>query len=288
MNPNHDRLSERQYTKVLKYEFEDPEGSWEQDGDDWWRWAKPVYRKPQASWDSTEGFTRQKVWYAERTTEDQSDPNNLEFPDWVHCYWDSQAGRWVLLYSEPGSGGLSFIEFEITGVGSVSTSSTSESTSSSSEGDSNLCDDESIEEIGEVTAKVIRRPCGVGTVPEEEGGEVTLYDSAAGGFLKSRRAEELEGKTGFAVYLSNPEYTPEDASISSSLSVSIESEPKCQWVIVWINWFVLTTGVKDIIFGDGKITVERHNFEVWRECDLEDEVIEGTDCEEDSSSSGSS
>jgi hypothetical protein len=188
-----------------------------------------------------------------------------------------------------GGGGISAIEFEITDAGSASTS-VSTSSSSSSEGDSTLCDDQANDAPDTATARVIRRPCGVATVPGEEGGFVTVYDSAAGGFLKERQAEELAGKRGFAIYLSNPDYEPPEASSSSSSSISssIDTEPRCQWIIIWIDWFRTVTGVKDIIFGESTITVERHNFKVWDECDLADEIIEGTDCDEGSSSSGSS
>ena len=183
-------------------------------------------------------------------------------------------------------GGSPVIEFEITDVGSVS-ESTSSTSGESSSSDSTLCDDRADDAPLSVTAKVIRRPCGLAVVPGEEGGEVTIFDSAAGEFLAERQAAELEGKKGFAVYLSNPDYVEPEASGSSSESVSVSDVPKCQWVITWINWFRWTTGVKDVIVGDGSIKIERHNFKTWDECDLEDEVIEGTDCEEDSSSGSS-
>jgi hypothetical protein len=187
----------------------------------------------------------------------------------------------IFLYPGNGGGG-SIIEFEITEAGSTSTSTSSVSASSD---ESDLCDDRADDAPTFATARVIRRPCGSSSVPGEEGGFVTVYDSAAGGFLKERQAAELEGKTGFAAYLSNPAY--EEPEGSSSVSSSASDIPRCQWVIIWIDWFRWTTGVEDIIFGDNQITVERHNFKVWDECKLEDEVIEGTDCEEDSSSSGS-
>jgi hypothetical protein len=194
----------------------------------------------------------------------------------------------LFLQSGGSSGGGSIIEFEITEASAASESTSSSVSGSSSEGDSTLCDDQANDAPDSATARVIRRPCGSSSVPGEEGGFVTVYDSAAGGFLKERQAAELAGKRGFAAYLSNPDYEEPETSGSSSVSSSIDTEPRCQWIIIWIDWFRTVTGVKDIIFGESTITVERHNFKVWDDCDLADEIIEGTDCDEGSSSSGSS
>jgi hypothetical protein len=85
-------------TKILLYSFEDPDGSWEAEGDDWYRWALPVYRMPQGSWSETTEFTRQKIWFTASLFGDAaSDPNTIQFTPWLQCYWDSQAGRWVVL-----------------------------------------------------------------------------------------------------------------------------------------------------------------------------------------------
>ena len=199
------------------------------------------------------------------------------------CGGDDDIGENVVrlfLYSQGGGSG-SIIEFEILTVTSSSSSSSSGSVSASDSSDteSGQCDDRADDAPTAVTAKILRRPCGVEVVPAEKGGEVTVIDSV-GGFLKERQADELVGKQGYAVYLTNPDYV-------TSSSVTSSTDPdndRCQWIIIWIDWFRWVSVVEDIIFGDSEITVKRRNVKVWDDCKLEDEVIEGTDCVEPSSS----
>jgi hypothetical protein len=97
--------NQNQFTKVLLWKFESDVGVWVKEGDDWYQWCLPVYRKPQGSWDETTNFARQKVWFAEKAFSEESiNPNDLDFTPWMQCYWDSQAGRWVVVSpSQPQS-----------------------------------------------------------------------------------------------------------------------------------------------------------------------------------------
>lgn len=151
-------------TKILLYSFEDAEGAWEAEGDDWYRWALPVYRMPQGSWAETDGFTRQKIWFIERLFPGETtDPNEIEFSDWMQCYWDSQAGRWVIL--SPGSGGSD----REANPGVVTVAITGESD----------CEGESFIELGYhvFLATITSRPFGSPTeMRKERSGELTIFD----------------------------------------------------------------------------------------------------------------
>ena len=116
--------------------------------------------------------------------------------------------------------------------------------------------------VESITASVTSRPCGVDRVPfEDDDGNVTVHDRAAGGFLEGRSAADVSGKGGFAALLES------------------ESGYNCEWVVIWMNWFVEIQVVTDVIISGTGITIERKNVKVWSECDLPPEVIEGTDCE---------
>lgn len=277
------RKNENQYAKVLMLEFEDPEGSWEQEGDDYWRWAKPVYRKPQQSWDSTDGFTRQKIWFAPRAhgNEDTS-PDDIEWNDWIQCYWDAQAGRWTVFSTITPSG--SIIEFVIDS-GSVSGSVSG----SASEPDDQLCATRVNDAPASARARVVRRPCGVSRVPgEDDNGFVTVNDTAAGKFLEGRTAKSIEGKAGYAAYLSGEDASGSIMEALAAASISASESDDCVWCILWIDWFIEEQFVRDVIFGEKSITIEKVNAKVWDWCQLPDEIIEGTDCVEDESSASAS
>jgi hypothetical protein len=128
---------------------------------------------------------------------------------------------------------------------------------------SELCEDQPNDAPSSAMAQVKHRPCGVFTVQlEDEDGYVRVYDEL--GFLDNRNAVDVQGKRGTATLFEFG--TPE--------------EPECRWVITWINWFEAQQVEKDTIYGDLTITHERMNAWLWNHCDLPDEVIEGTDCED--------
>jgi hypothetical protein len=99
--------NQNQFTKVLLWKFESEVGVWIKEGDDWYQWCLPVYRKPQGSWDETTNFARQKVWFIQKAFSEESiNPNDLDFTPWMQCYWDSQAGRWVVVSPSQPQGGI--------------------------------------------------------------------------------------------------------------------------------------------------------------------------------------
>lgn len=289
---DHTREYEHQYCKVLMWEFEDEAGSWEKDGDDWWRWCTPVYRKPQASWALAEGFQRQKIWFAEKIIEAGTDPNGIDWPDWIQCYWDGQAGRWVVMQSPPSAAG-SMILFQIEDDGSDSFPLPPEVSGSASAGgsgsDENGCESRNPTDSIMKRAKVLRRPCGVSKVFGEEDGYVYVVDDG-GDFFKDRGDDEINGKKGFATLLA-----PEDESSaaggdggSGSGSASESSMAECEWVITWINFFREKQVLQDWYVSGTSIVEELINIHVWNDCRLDDEITEGVDCEDESGSASAS
>jgi hypothetical protein len=280
MKLDHSQKNQNQPTKILLYSFEDPEGEWEKVGDDWYRWALPVYRMPQGSWDETTGFTRQKIWFIEKTySADPVDPNDIDLPPWLQCYWDSQAGRWVII--TPGSGASSqMVEFEI--VADDSSGSGSGSSSSSSSDDDTCGNDSPIEGL---RGKVIAVSCGASMPADaDENGVVDLVDKI--GLLDGKTIDELVGRRGFATRMVDLE-PEEDEEPPESGSASSSGKNECYWSIVFVNAFVVVSVISDIIFGEESITIKRKNIKVWDECTLPDEIIEGTDCPTGAGSSGS-
>lgn len=83
--------------KILIYSI-DTTSAWTQDGDDYWKWGTPVMRRPQGSWDTITDNTQQKLWLAPKLF-GGADPDELNFEEWLQCYWDNQAGRWVVIAS---------------------------------------------------------------------------------------------------------------------------------------------------------------------------------------------
>jgi hypothetical protein len=264
-----------QPSKILLYSFEDPEGEWEQEGTDWWRWALPVYRMPQGSWDETTGFTRQKIWFIEKVfSEEPTDPNSLEFPPWLQCYWDSQAGRWVII--SPGGGSGDYVAFEFADEASSSSSGSGSESGSSSDEVPDDCASRS-PATGPFFGRVIRKSCGMDTVPGEDAdGLIELIDDL--GILDGRDYRDIAGRIGFAVRMKE----------EASGSISGSSQDQCYWMIVIVNFWRVVQVVTDVIFGEQSITIKRKNLTVWDDCSLPDEVIEGTDCPEPGSGSSSS
>lgn len=273
MKLSHSQKNPNQPTKILLYSFEEPEGEWEKEGDDWWRWALPVYRKPQASWDETEGFTRQKLWFVPRVFGDENtDPNGLDFAPWVQCYWDSQAGRWVLI--SPGGGSGDYIVFQF--VEPESSSSSSQSSEETGVPDS--CDERDFAEAP-FYGEILYRGCGMDSIPGiDSNGLVELIDPI--GLCQDRDYRDLPGRRGAAIRMK-----PESIGMEPSLSSSLD---ECVWVIIKVNFWRVVQVVTDIVFGEDTITIKRKNVTVWDDCALPDEVIEGTDCPTGGSSSSGS
>ena len=71
--------------------------------------------------------------------------------------------------------------------------------------------------------QITHRPCGCSLVPEEDGGEVTVYDDSC--FFGDETEEALVGRTGWATYMQ-----PVDEIISSSGESVVSSSP-CRWVV---------------------------------------------------------
>jgi hypothetical protein len=114
----------------------------------------------------------------------------------------------------------------------------------------------------EIEVKVTERPCGVSKVTgEDENGMITVRDTL-GSFLYGRSPSEIVCRRGVAVYMNTP------------------GEYECHWLIIWMDMFNEIQVVSDIIIGTRGIEIERKLIDVWRECDLEDEYIEGNTCEE--------
>ena len=118
----------------------------------------------------------------------------------------------------------------------------------------------------DMRVKVINLPCG-GSVPGmDEEGYVQVLDP--GEFLKDRDSRDSAGRTGFAMLL-GPGAEEEEYGYDES---------GCQWVITWVNFFREVIMIKDIIFEENQIRIKRKKITVWDDCDLDDEIIEGTDC----------
>src|SRR5690554_1313509 len=80
----------------------DPAGEWILDDGAWKRYAYPVYRQPQGKWVKACGFSTPFIWYVPESFDASlPNPNNLGFPKWLECYWNTQAGRWCV--SRPGT-----------------------------------------------------------------------------------------------------------------------------------------------------------------------------------------
>jgi len=168
------------------------------------------------------------------------------------------------------------IEFEV--VESDSSSSGSGSGSSSSS-DEDACGDDS--PIEGLRGKVIAVSCGASMPADaDENGIVDLVDKI--GLLDGKTVGDLVGRRGFATRMVDLEPDEESAASGSS-----SSGDECYWSIVFVNAFVVVSVISDIIFGEESITIKRKNIKVWDECNLPDEVIEGTDCPLPSASSSS-
>ena len=245
------RNNERQYAKVLMFELAVSSADWNQEGSDYWQWAKPVYRKPQKSWDSTNGFTLQKIWYTDKLSSDEREPDDIDFPKWIQCYWDSQAGRWLVFTPPASSGSSILVELEGDGYGY---------------GESDKCDEKvELDTAGGLQAKVVLRPCGSTSVFGEVDDHVTVFDDV--GWLAGFSSGDVGGKRAFA-HLMHDEYFG------------------CKWVLDIPNMFRERQVLRDWYVSGKTIIEELENHWVWNHCELENEITEGTDCIEGGSGSG--
>ena len=101
------RKNENQFTKILMFKLDEDE-EWEEVDGAYRRLAFHVYRRPQAQWDLIDDADPQWVWYVPQAMGfDNSE--GAELSEWIRCYWDSQAGRWVVL-----SNGMTLCRFALT------------------------------------------------------------------------------------------------------------------------------------------------------------------------------
>jgi len=186
-----------------------------------------------------------------------------------------QDGGPFTVYGEDALSGVykGRIETQVSGVGSVIEFEIIASSASTQARD--LCSERLYDAPTFVTARVISRPCGVAHVEQEVNGTVVVHDRG-GKFLFEREAVDLDGKIGFATLMG----ASEDSSASSSV------EP-CQWVITWIDWFRWVQMMKSWTIVNDTVVIEYKNVKVWDDCDLPDDIIQGTDCIPPTSSSSS-
>jgi hypothetical protein len=234
---------------VLLFELESPGPTWKEEGSDYWNWAKPVYRKPQQSWDSTEGFTRQKIWYTKKITPDETDPNQIKFAEWIQCYWDSQAGRWVVLKSGGAPGTIITFRFV------TNEYAYGEASEECSERD----------EPEELLGEVVRVSCGASrpVFGEGEGGIIELTDEL--GLVTGRDFRTIEGQIGFATLMRNDD------------EYGYES---CFWSILSVNFKRWRQVISDEIWQSDRLKIERELHLVDDHCKLPDEYVIGIDCVE--------
>jgi len=111
--------------------------------------------------------------------------------------------------------------------------------------------------------EVIRVACGSSrpAFGEDYEGFVDLQDEL--GLLRDRDFREIDGKAGIAI-LMKPEGDYES----------------CYWCIVYIDFHRKVQVITDLIFREDEIVIERKELSVWDDCELPEEIIEGTDCDE--------
>jgi hypothetical protein len=102
--------NEKQFSKVLIFQIT-AEDDWEEDIGAWRHKAQQVYRRPQGDWTVVTGGTTRYIYFVPQLSGSaDTDPNSLDLPEWVSCYWDPQAGRWIMMLS---GGGQAFQFFRL-------------------------------------------------------------------------------------------------------------------------------------------------------------------------------
>lgn len=241
-----DRKNERQYTKLLTYQLAD--GDWVQDGAAFKHRAIPVYRKPQADWGAVDAATQQWIWFVPKAM-GADNPESAGLPEWIRCYWDGQAGRWVIV----GGGGasVSIVRFQF---------------DSGYEEVHEYCADRVVSTLDHWKVKPVAVPCGgSATVPGVGAdGYITIYDPLA--WLADREAADLYGKQGYAAYM--------------HLLTDPEGYETCRWEIQSINMFRNVINVTDVVDTGTTIDIYTEKQSVWDNCKLPIEQIETTTCED--------
>jgi len=116
-----------------------------------------------------------------------------------------------------------------------------------------------------IRATVTHTYCSMGSsVPgQADDGTVELRDSTCS-FLYGRTEADLANRKGIAVWMKEHD----------------DPYAECYWLIIWMDMFDEIQVVSDVVIGTRGITIERKQVDIWRECDLPDEWIEGNTCEE--------
>jgi len=115
-----------------------------------------------------------------------------------------------------------------------------------------------------MSGTVTRVRCG-GSMPvpgQQEDGTVDLTDPM--GILNERDYRDLPGRVGLAVLMAGDEEYGYDGP--------------CIWVIVYVDFYRPRLVVVDVIFETNQIRIKREKLWVWDNCELDDEVIVGTEC----------
>lgn len=112
--PERAQKNEHQYAKILLFSLV-AEEDWEEDIGAWRHRATPVYRKPQDEWEVAGDHSQRWIYFLPMTVGDgDSIPDSFPFPEWIPCFWDSQAGKWIVLQS--GNGSAMLVWTSISGI----------------------------------------------------------------------------------------------------------------------------------------------------------------------------
>jgi hypothetical protein len=60
----------------------------------------PIFREPQGDWVENVNHRQETIWFLEKAyNAAATEPTTVDFPEWIECRWDKQAGRWVVVIS---------------------------------------------------------------------------------------------------------------------------------------------------------------------------------------------
>ncbi len=130
-----------------------------------------------------------------------------------------------------------------------------------------LCEDREPVDSDAFVAKVLKVRCG-GAHPvygEDSEGFVDVVDDL--GILEGRDYRALPGKVGIAVLLKRPD-------------LDEYGQPRCEWVIVYVHFYVEEHFIRDWIVAGNQIRIERAKGKFLDYCITGTEVIEGIVCED--------
>jgi hypothetical protein len=126
---------------------------------------------------------------------------------------------------------------------------------------SDHCDDRLRDAKNKYKATCVKVSCGSAAPATDENGEFEVHDYL--GFLTGRDESDVIGKTGLASYMGD-----------------CDGYGDCEWVITWIDWFRERTVIVGFTMTDDNLCFEFENVKVWDHCELDDQCIPLTDCEE--------